>query len=160
LRSFSISSFLRKWIFPLIITIIGLRIQAENRKGISYIMELSIEKGDAEMTSMADMVQVTTTDQIPAGTMKSFDVKGTRIMIANVDGKFYAIANTCTHRGGDLSQGKLEGTTVTCPRHGSRFDVTTGKNLSGPKIGLLHLKTADEPAYKVMIEGTSIKIML
>ena len=112
------------------------------------------------MSTIAELVNVTNTDQIPVGTMKAFDIREKHIMIANVGGKFYAIGGKCTHMGGELANGKLEGTTVTCPRHGSRFDVTTGKNLAGPGIGFLRLKTADEPAYRLVVEGTSIKIQL
>jgi nitrite reductase/ring-hydroxylating ferredoxin subunit len=99
-------------------------------------------------------------NQVPPGTMKSFSAGGKPILIANVEGKFYAINNFCTHLGGDLSHGKLDGKIVTCPRHHSRFDVTTGKNLSGPKYWIFTLKTGNEPSYPVTIEGNNIKIDL
>jgi 3-phenylpropionate/trans-cinnamate dioxygenase ferredoxin subunit len=103
-------------------------------------------------------VKVAETSEIPIGTMKMVKPGETEILIVNVDGTFYAIRNRCTHQGGDLSQGKLEGNVVTCPRHGSRFDVTTGKNLSGPKIGFLRLKTDDEPSYAVKVEENAILV--
>ena len=59
-------------------------------------------------------VEVSKVNQIAKGTMKSFAVGNKQILVANVDGKFYAIKNTCTHRGGNLSMGKLEGKIVTC----------------------------------------------
>jgi 3-phenylpropionate/trans-cinnamate dioxygenase ferredoxin subunit len=58
--------------------------------------------------------------------------------------------------GGNLSKGMLEGNTVTCPRHKSKFDVTTGKVVSGPKIPLVHPKIKDEPTYIVKVEGNDI----
>jgi 3-phenylpropionate/trans-cinnamate dioxygenase ferredoxin subunit len=103
-------------------------------------------------------VEVAKTDQIPAGTMKPFVVEGHEVLVVNYEGKYYAIGRKCTHLGGDLSQGKLEGKIVTCPRHGSRFDVTTGGSLSGPRIGPLKLKTGDETSYEVRVEGNSIQV--
>lgn len=89
---------------------------------------------------------------IKDGTMKKFEIGGKEILISNIDGKYYAINNKCTHRNGDLSQGKLEGNIVTCPKHGSKFDITTGKVVSGPKIPLLKLKINDEERYEIKIE--------
>lgn len=80
------------------------------------------------------------------------------VLVANVDGKFYAMGGVCTHRGGILPNGKLEGKVVTCPRHGSQFDVTTGKNLAGPKILGVRGTTGDEPAYEVKVEGENILV--
>ncbi len=72
--------------------------------------------------------------------MKKISVQGKEILIANVNGNFYAIGNVCTHERGDLSQGTLEGNVVTCPKHKSKFDVTTGKVVSHPKMVLFHPK--------------------
>jgi len=104
-------------------------------------------------------IEVALTDQIAPGTMKSFLVNEKQVLITNLEGKFYAIGGKCTHLGGDLSQGKLEGNIVTCPRHGSQFDVTTGKSLRGPKI-VIRFSTPDEPAYPVKVEGESIQVDL
>jgi 3-phenylpropionate/trans-cinnamate dioxygenase ferredoxin component len=103
------------------------------------------------------LVEISRTDQVPAGTMKSFTVNGKTILVASVEGKYYAIGGKCTHAGGDLEKGKLEGKIVTCPRHGSQFDVTTGKCVLGPKI-VFRLSTKDEPAFNVKVEGNSIKV--
>lgn len=103
-------------------------------------------------------IEVAQVNEVPTGTMKSYSVGGKQILIANIDGKLYAINGVCTHAGGDLSKGKLEGKIVTCPRHGSKFDVTTGKCISGPKIGFLRFKTKDETAYEVKVEENRIKI--
>ena len=94
------------------------------------------------------------------GTMKKFEVEGKEILVSNIGEKYYAINNKCTHRNGDLSQGKLEGNIVTCPKHGSKFDITTGKVISGPKIPLLKLKINDEEKYEIKIDGENILIKI
>ncbi len=77
-------------------------------------------------------------------------------MIANVNGKYYAIGSKCTHSGGDLSQATLEGNIVTCPKHHAKFNITTGKVISQPKMGLFHPKADDEPTYQVKVENENI----
>ncbi len=66
------------------------------------------------------------------GQIKLVQVDGAGVAVYNVGGTFFATADECTHRGGPLSEGDLDGTVVTCPFHGSRFDVTTGKVVRGP----------------------------
>ena len=73
------------------------------------------------------MEKVGTAADIPPGSMRGFIVSNRKILLANVAGRFYAMDGVCSHMQGDLSKGRLEGTMVTCPVHGSRFDVTTGK---------------------------------
>ena len=102
---------------------------------------------------MGKLIEVAKTDEIPAGTMKGFKIEGKEILVVNYEGKYYAIGKKCTHMGGDLSKGKLEGKIVTCPRHGSQFDVTTGKFVRGPT-------KSNEPSYEVQVEGQSIKVSL
>ena len=75
-------------------------------------------------------------DEIPAGSIREFQVDGHTLAIANVGGKFYAIDNTCLHRGGPLGQGDLNGTAVTCPWHGWQYDVTSGKVTQNPAVGV------------------------
>ena len=60
--------------------------------------------------------------------------------------------------GGDLSKGKLEGKIVTCPRHGSKFDVTSGICLSGPKLGLIKPRIKNEEVYTLKVDGNSILV--
>ncbi len=79
------------------------------------------------------------------------EVAGNKLALFNVDGTFYAIADTCTHRGGPLSEGTLEGSTVTCPWHGANFDVCTGKNLTPPA-------PAEVTSYNVRVAGDDIEI--
>src|ERR1700674_345750 len=76
------------------------------------------------------------TGEIAPGTIKEFQVEGKAVAVANVDGKFYAISNTCLHRGGPLGQGPLEGKIVTCPWHGWEYDVTSGKVAANPAVGV------------------------
>jgi nitrite reductase/ring-hydroxylating ferredoxin subunit len=105
-------------------------------------------------------VKVAETSEIPQGQMKAFKLEEKEVLLANVDGNYYAIANKCTHKNGDLSKGSLNGNIVTCPLHGSKFDVTTGKAVAGPKIAFFRIKTSDEPSYQVKIEGKDVMINL
>jgi nitrite reductase/ring-hydroxylating ferredoxin subunit len=105
-----------------------------------------------------DFVKVAETHEIFPGKMKMVKLEDKEVLIANLNGKYYAIAGRCTHRGGNLSEGFLDGNIVTCPLHGSKFDVTTGKAISGPKIAFLKFKTKDEPFFEVKVEGKNIWI--
>jgi nitrite reductase (NADH) small subunit len=82
--------------------------------------------------------------EIPIGSIKEVQVGGKPVALANVGGTFYAIDNTCLHRGGPLGQGQLEGPVVTCPWHGWQFDVTTGKAVMNPSVGVGCLRTEVE----------------
>ena len=106
--------------------------------------------------SQKGYVKVTQTSEIPTGSMKMIKVGETELLLINVNGKFYAMANRCSHARGNLSKGTLEGTTVTCPRHGSVFDVTSGKSIKGPKILGIRRKTKDLPTYDVQIENEDL----
>ncbi len=101
-------------------------------------------------------VKVAETSEIPLGQMKVVKLAEKEVLIANVNGVYHAIGNTCTHMEGDLSKGILEGNTVTCPKHRAKFDITTGKVVSGPKILFMHPKIEDVPAYVVKVEGKDI----
>lgn len=101
-------------------------------------------------------VKVGELSEVPVGKMKMFKIGEKEYLIANVNGNYYAIGNRCTHANGDLSQGSLEGNIVTCPKHKSKFDVTTGKVFSGPKIPLIHPKIKDEPSFQIKVENNTI----
>jgi nitrite reductase/ring-hydroxylating ferredoxin subunit len=105
-------------------------------------------------------VRVADTSEIPVGKTKKVLVQGKEILVANVNGAYYAIGSACTHERGDLSQGILEGSILTCPKHKAKFDVTSGKTVSPPKMGPFHPKIADEPIYTVKTEKTDILIKL
>jgi nitrite reductase/ring-hydroxylating ferredoxin subunit len=81
---------------------------------------------------MADFVRVAPVRDIPAGTAKRIDHAGRKIAVFNVAGAFYAIDDTCPHRGGPLSEGTVSDTTVTCPWHGAVFCLATGRVQQGP----------------------------
>ena len=105
-------------------------------------------------------IDVAAVDDIPAGAIKPFTADGKEIAIAHLGGSFYAIGRKCPHLGGDLSKGSLDGTTIICPRHHARFDLTTGKCLAGAKIGPLKLSVKDATAYPVRVEGRRIQVDL
>ncbi len=107
-----------------------------------------------------EFIEVAKTDGFSDGTSRTIEVSGKDLLIVNYKNNFYAIDRKCTHMGGDLSKGKLEGKIITCPRHGSKFDVTTGECTQGPKIGFVKLKTRDETAYEVKVDGNVIKVKL
>jgi len=107
-----------------------------------------------------DFVKVASAADIPAGGMKGMKVGSEDILIANVGGKYYAIAGLCTHRHGVLADGKLEGSTVTCPKHGATFDVITGKSIVGPKVLGFRSKTSDGRMFEVKVEGSDILIKI
>jgi 3-phenylpropionate/trans-cinnamate dioxygenase ferredoxin subunit len=96
--------------------------------------------------------------EVPAGAMKFYAVGDREILVLNVNGTYYAMNNKCPHMGGDLSKGTLQGIVLTCPRHSSRFDITTGKALSGPKFGPIKLKTSDAHVYPAQVDGNAIMV--
>lgn len=81
---------------------------------------------------MADWINVAPAEELPPGTHKVVDVDDVEIAVFNVEGEFYAIEDVCTHDGGVLTGGKVEGCEVECPRHGARFDIRTGEALTPP----------------------------
>ena len=100
---------------------------------------------------MAEFVPVSRADALEEGGMRAFDVRGTRVAVANIAGTFHAFDDTCTHLQCSLAEGDLEDTTVICPCHGSEFDVRSGEVLQGP---------AREPVetYETRIEGGSLEV--
>jgi 3-phenylpropionate/trans-cinnamate dioxygenase ferredoxin subunit len=86
---------------------------------------------------MSKFVEVAKTEELKSGTMKKVNAEGREILLLRVGGKYYATDNRCPHMNGDLSQGTLEGTIVTCPRHGSQFDISNGQVVRWLKGGLM-----------------------
>jgi nitrite reductase/ring-hydroxylating ferredoxin subunit len=78
--------------------------------------------------------RVAASEEVPEGMMKKFDIGDLEITVANIDGSYYAFEDRCPHMNSPLHQGKLEGTEVVCPLHKARFDITTGKKTSDPRI--------------------------
>jgi 3-phenylpropionate/trans-cinnamate dioxygenase ferredoxin component len=96
--------------------------------------------------SGSEFVRAAGTDEIPDGAMKLVDVRGERIAVANAGGTFYAFTDECTHDGGPLSEGELEGELITCPWHFSRFNIRTGEIVDSPaeeEITVYEVKVED-----------------
>ena len=83
---------------------------------------------------MTGFRRVASIDDIAPGKGIVVEVDGKQIAVFNIQGLFYAIDNTCPHRGGPLGEGSLRGTTVNCPWHGAQFDVTNGQVLGPPAL--------------------------
>jgi len=105
-----------------------------------------------------EFVKVVDTTELPENTMVKVLAGGNEILLANVEGSYYAIAHKCTHLGGPLSKGTLNGSIVTCPRHGSQFDVKTGKAVGNAKIAFITMQVKDIKSYPVKVEGTSVLV--
>ena len=102
---------------------------------------------------MGEFVKVAKAGDIAPGEARGVDARGKRIALFNIDGTFHAIDDTCTHRGGPLSEGMVVETKVTCPWHGAIFDVTTGSVLGAPA-------PRDVSHYTVRVEGDNIEVEL
>ena len=100
---------------------------------------------------MEGFIKVAVTADLPSGNLMLVEVEDERIVLANVDGRYYALTDVCTHAECPLSDGELEGEVLECPCHGSQFDVKTGLVVGPP---------ADEPLtqYAVRIEGDDILV--
>ena len=94
---------------------------------------------------MSEPRQVASLDEVPAGALKLVDLDGTRIVLARIGDAVYACGDVCSHRGGPLSQGKLNGNRLACPWHGWMYDVRTGQCLFPARGGPV-------PSYPVRIE--------
>ena len=101
---------------------------------------------------MAVLTKVAKTSEIPTGTGKVVEVEGKAIAVFNCDGTFYAIENTCKHRGGPLGEGMLSGTAVTCPWHGWEYDVTSGACSMDTSV--------KNQAFAVKVEGDDVLVSL
>ena len=105
-----------------------------------------------EETAKAEgFVTVAKASETPPARISVHEVNGKRIALCNVNGEFYAIDDVCTHDGGSLDQGVLEGDRVECPRHGAKFDVKTGRAVVLPAVR--PVKT-----YPVAVEGDEVKV--
>ena len=100
---------------------------------------------------MAEFVRVASVGDVPAGEMLIVQVDGDDIVLANVDGEIYAFGGECTHKGGPLGEGILEGAEVECPFHQGRFNVKTGEAVQEPP-------TEPVPTYQVQMDGDDIRV--
>ena len=94
-------------------------------------------------------VKVGNLGDFPEGKLKKVQVGGEDVVVVSISGKIYAMTATCTHRGGPLDEGELDGTTIICPWHGGQFNVTTGKVVSPPPM-------KDEILFDVQIQGSDV----
>jgi len=100
---------------------------------------------------MTEYVHVAHASEVPPGSVKRVDVAGRRVALANVDGTFCAVDDTCTHEEASLSEGGLSGEVLVCPKHGSRFNMRTGRVLSLPAVRSVAV-------YPVRVEGDEVLI--
>lgn len=100
---------------------------------------------------MAAFVKVATTSELAPGQAKKVEVQGKAIALFNLGGSYHAIDDTCTHRGGPLSEGQVQGDIVTCPWHGAKFKVTSGEVLGPPA-------RAGVASYPTRITGSDIEV--
>ena len=100
---------------------------------------------------MGTLITIAQRKDLPPGKAMGCDLNGKKIAVFNIDGKFYAINDECTHAGGSLSEGEINGTVVTCPWHGATFEITSGQVLSAPAF-------EGVTSYKVQINGNDIQI--
>ncbi|HEU5284103.1 MAG TPA: non-heme iron oxygenase ferredoxin subunit [Burkholderiales bacterium] len=81
---------------------------------------------------MSDWIAVCPLSELPPGAHRVVDVDGAQVAVFNLQGKLYAIEDVCTHDGGILTGGPVEGDEIVCPRHGARFSIRTGEALGPP----------------------------
>ena len=100
---------------------------------------------------MAEFSNVANSDEIAPGQARRVEVHGKRLALFNVDGSFYALDDTCTHKGGSLSEGAIAGEEVTCPWHKAKFNIRTGEVLGPPA-------RQGAARYNVRVTGTDIEV--
>jgi 3-phenylpropionate/trans-cinnamate dioxygenase ferredoxin subunit len=100
---------------------------------------------------MSEWVTVAQADQLAPGEWRVVDVDGTHLAVFNLDGEYFAIEDVCTHDGGQLTGGLVEGDQIVCPRHGARFCIRTGAALCAP---------AYEPTtrFPMRIENSQVQV--
>ena len=120
---------------------------------VARVIRLSLP--EKECYSMAlKYVKVARVGDIPPGTTKRMSPqRGEHVLVCNVDGTIYAIRDACTHDGGILGFGDLDGSLIDCPRHGAQFDVITGQAVVPPAVTPVHV-------YPVRIQGEEIEVGL
>lgn len=104
-------------------------------------------------TTEHDFVQVAPAEEVPNGGRLFVELDEQPIVVFNIAGQLFAIADLCSHDDGPLGDGDLEGYTVVCPRHGARFDVRDGKALTLPAV-------QDIPSYPVRVVDGQIEVGL
>jgi 3-phenylpropionate/trans-cinnamate dioxygenase ferredoxin component len=100
-----------------------------------------------------EYIAVEEANNLPPGERLFVEIDGQPIVVFNIAGQFFAIADVCSHDDGPVGDGELDGLDVICPRHGARFDLRTGKALAMPAV-------VDIPAYPVRVENGQIELGL
>lgn len=100
-----------------------------------------------------EYLKVASVEELGDGQRKLLDIDGDPIVVFNIAGEYFAIADVCSHDNGPVGEGDLDGHAIACPRHGARFDLRTGKALGLPAV-------VDIPAYPVRVVGDEIQIGL
>jgi len=106
-------------------------------------------KNDQIKTKMGKIIAGKISD-IPPGKMIKVSIDGKDVLVANIDGEYCATDDTCTHSGSSLSEGKLDGSTITCGWHGAQFNCKTGKLVKFPA------KIRDLVSYNVIVESDNV----
>ena len=96
-------------------------------------------------------IEVAPVQDLPNGERLFIEIGGEFIVLFNIAGEYYAIADLCSHDDGPLGDGEVSGTSIACPRHGARFDLRDGKALTLPAV-------SDIPAYPVRVQGGMVEI--
>jgi 3-phenylpropionate/trans-cinnamate dioxygenase ferredoxin subunit len=113
------------------------------------VANLKLQVSNVRMAK--EYVTVGRTSDIAPGTVHVFVVDRYNIAVANVGGEFYAFADVCTHDGGPVAEGELDDCVIECPRHGARFDITSGQVLSMPAVVPL-------PVYDLQVVDDEIRV--
>ena len=87
---------------------------------------------------MSEWIDVAAVDEVPNGDFRVVEVDGAMVAVFNLDGTYFAVDDICTHDGGSLGGGCVEGDEIVCPRHGARFRITTGEVTAPPACEALH----------------------
>ncbi len=107
---------------------------------------------------MMGIIKVAETSELTSGQKKKVTVEGKDILLVNVGDTYYALSDKCPHMGGSLSEGILDGTTITCPRHGAKFDIKTGDCIGEAKIAFLKIKVKENRKFDVRVEGSDVLV--
>lgn len=101
--------------------------------------------------SKVEYVEIAPAGELPSGERLFVEIEDKPIVIFNIAGKYFAIADVCSHDDGPVGEGTLDSYTITCPRHGAQFDVQTGKVIQMPAV-------VDIPAYPVRVVDGMIQL--
>jgi len=101
--------------------------------------------------SKIEYLEIAPASELPSGERLFVEIAGKPIVIFNIAGQFYSIADVCSHDDGPVGEGDIEGYNITCPRHGAEFDVRTGQVMSMPAV-------VDIPAYPVRVVDGMIQL--